>query len=152
MVLIYNLAQLKRVLHFQHLSDQYYHIRKHLQLVDSRSRLYLTKHALIVDSLFIVAPMVCGVLCLVLVLLCSTYTVNSEIFARVLFSRKFRENKILVKWRNHCHLLMKVNHVIVANFCVANISFNAICENKFSRKFPNLQYLVFSQPWQSSPF
>ena len=46
--LIYNLAQLKRVLHFQHLSDQYYHIRKHLQLVDSRSRLYLAKHALIV--------------------------------------------------------------------------------------------------------
>ena len=45
---IYNLAQLKRVLHFQHLSDQYYHIRKHLQLVDSRSRLYLAKHALIV--------------------------------------------------------------------------------------------------------
>ena len=33
------------------------------------------------------------------------YTVNSEIFARVLFSRnfayaKFRENKILAKWRN----------------------------------------------------
>ena len=34
-------------------------------------------------------------------------TVNSEIFARVLFSRnfayaaKFRENKTLAKWRNH---------------------------------------------------
>ena len=33
-------------------------------------------------------------------------TVNSEIFARVSFSRnfayaKFRENKILAKWRNH---------------------------------------------------
>ena len=33
-------------------------------------------------------------------------TINSEIFARVLFSRnfayaKFRENKILEKWRNH---------------------------------------------------
>ena len=33
-------------------------------------------------------------------------TVNSEIFARILFSRnfayvKFRENKTLVKWRNH---------------------------------------------------
>ena len=27
--LIYNLAQLERVLHFQHPSDQYYHIRKH---------------------------------------------------------------------------------------------------------------------------
>ena len=38
-------------------------------------------------------------------------TVNSEIFARVLFSGKsahaeFLENKILAKWRNHCHLLM----------------------------------------------
>ena len=36
----------------------------------------------------------------------SAPTVNSEIFARVLFSRnfayaKFRENKILAKWRNH---------------------------------------------------
>ena len=34
------------------------------------------------------------------------YTVNSEIFMRVLFSQnfayaKFRENRILVKWRNH---------------------------------------------------
>ena len=43
--LIYDLAQLKRVLHFQHLSDQYYHIRKHWLTVD---RLYLAKHALIV--------------------------------------------------------------------------------------------------------
>ena len=39
-----------------------------------------------------------------------------------------------------CHLLMKVNHVIVANFYVANMSLNAIREIKFSRKFPNLQY------------
>ena len=61
------------------------------------------------------------------------------IFARVLFSRnfayaKFRENKILAKWRHHCHLLMKVNHVIVANFYVANMSFNAILENKIIAK------------------
>ena len=28
-----------------------------------------------------------------------------------------------------CHLLMKVNHVIVANFYVANMSFKAIPEN-----------------------
>ena len=35
--------------------------------------------------------------------LCGTGTVNSEIFARVLFSRnaKFRENKFLTNWRNH---------------------------------------------------
>ena len=29
-----------------------------------------------------------------------------------------------------CHLLMKVNHVRVANFYIANMSFNAIRENK----------------------
>ena len=44
----YNVAPLKRVLHFQHLLDQYYHIRKHWLSVDSRSRLYLANHALIV--------------------------------------------------------------------------------------------------------
>ena len=33
-----------------------------------------------------------------------------------------------------CHLLMKVNHVIVANFYVTNMSFNAICENKILAK------------------
>ena len=31
--LLYNLAQLKRVLHFQHLSDQCYHIRKQLLII-----------------------------------------------------------------------------------------------------------------------
>ena len=48
------------------------------------------------------------------------FTVNSEIFARVLFSRnfgytKFHENKILAKCRNHCRLLIYVNHDLVAN-------------------------------------
>ena len=33
-----------------------------------------------------------------------------------------------------CHLLMRVNHDIVANFYVANISFNAIRENKILAK------------------
>ena len=33
-----------------------------------------------------------------------------------------------------CHLLMKVNHVIVANFYVTNMSFNAIRENKVLAK------------------
>ena len=33
-----------------------------------------------------------------------------------------------------CHLLMKVNHVIVAIFYVANMSFNAIRENKILAK------------------
>ena len=40
-----------------------------------------------------------------------TVTVNSEIFVRVLYLRnfayaKFRENKILKKWRNYCRLLI----------------------------------------------
>ena len=55
-------------------------------------------------------------------------TVNLEIFARVLFSRdfayaKFRENKILAKWRNYS---------VVLN--VANMPFNAILENKILAK------------------
>ena len=33
-----------------------------------------------------------------------------------------------------CHLLMKVNHVIVANFYVANMSFNTIREHKILAK------------------
>ena len=33
-----------------------------------------------------------------------------------------------------CHLPMKVNHAIVANFYVANMSFNAIRENKILAK------------------
>ena len=60
------------------------------------------------------------------------------IFAKLRICVKFRKNKILVKLL--CHLLMKVNHVIVANVYVANMSFNAICENIILRKFPNLQY------------
>ena len=35
-----------------------------------------------------------------------------------------------------CHSLMKVNHVIVANFYVANMSFNTIfAKIKFSQNF-----------------
>ena len=33
-----------------------------------------------------------------------------------------------------CHLLMKVNHAIVGIFYVANMSFNAIRENKILAK------------------
>ena len=36
--------------------------------------------------------------------------------------------------KSRCHLLMKVNHVIVANFNVANMTFNAIRENKILAK------------------
>ena len=66
-------------------------------------------------------------------------TVNSEIFARVLFSRnftytKFREIKSSVKWRNHCRLLIKENHALVANFYVSNMSYNDSRENKILAK------------------
>ena len=37
-----------------------------------------------------------------------------------------------------CHLLMKVNHAIVANFYVPNMSFNAFRENKI------LAYSIFA--------
>ena len=40
-----------------------------------------------------------------------------------------------------CHLLMKVNYDIVANFYVANMSFNAIHKNKILARFPNLQVI-----------
>ena len=33
-----------------------------------------------------------------------------------------------------CHLLMKVNNVIIANFYIANVSFSAIRENKILAK------------------
>ena len=47
-------------------------------------------------------------------------------FREVLFSRnfshaKFRENKIITKWRNHSVVLL----ALVTNFDVANMSFNA---------------------------
>ena len=48
------------------------------------------------------------------------YTVNSEIFARVLFSRnvayaKFRENKTREMARSFSCLLKKINNHLVAN-------------------------------------
>ena len=36
-------------------------------------------------------------------------------------------------------LLMQVNHDLVANFSVTNMSFNSIRENKIPRKFPDLK-------------
>ena len=39
---------------------------------------------------------------------------------------------------------MRVYHVIGAIFYVQNVSFSAIRENKFSRKFPNLQYCILA--------
>ena len=44
-----------------------------------------------------------------------------------------------------CHLLMKVNHVIVANFYIANMSFNAIHENKIQAKISEFTVFVFKK-------
>ena len=71
---------------------------------------------------------------------CACYTVNSEIFARVSFSRnfayaKFRENKILAIWRNHpvvyCYR-WKMLYSRISN--VAHMYFSAIRENKILAK------------------
>ena len=40
-----------------------------------------------------------------------------------------------------CHLLMRVNHVIVAIFYVDNMSFNAIRENKILAKISQFTVL-----------
>ena len=40
-----------------------------------------------------------------------------------------------------CNLLMQVNHVIVANFYVANMYFNAIRENKILAKISKFTVL-----------
>ena len=46
-----------------------------------------------------------------------------------------------------CHLLMKVNHVIVAIYYVSYMSFNTIRENEILAKDPNLQYLLNDIPY-----
>ena len=68
-------------------------------------------------------------------------TVNSEIFARVLFSRNFVYAKFREKQnpremaKSLCCLLIKVNRAIVAIFNVASMSsLNAIRENKILAK------------------
>ena len=45
-----------------------------------------------------------------------------------------------------CHLLMKVNHVIVANFYVANMYFNAFRENKMLAKISEFT-VTFAIDW-----
>ena len=74
-------------------------------------------------------------------------TVNSESFARVLFSQnlayaKFREKKNpREKLKSLCRLLISVNHSLVANFSVKNMSFNAIREHKILEKISGFTVL-----------
>ena len=60
----------------------------------------------------------------------SELSMNTVFYCRI---GNFRDGFIFAKLREKakslCHLLMKVNHVIITNFYVANISFNAIREN-----------------------
>ena len=56
-------------------------------------------------------------------------TVNSEIFARIFFSETSHMRNTREMAKLYCHLLMKVNHIIVKYFYSANMSFNAIREN-----------------------
>ena len=63
-------------------------------------------------------------------------TVNSEFFARVLFSRnfayaKFCENKTLAKWQNHSDVYWYTYIMPKSRISnVANMSLNAIRDNK----------------------
>ena len=43
-----------------------------------------------------------------------------------------------------CHLLMKVNCIVVAIFYVANMSFNAIRENKILAKISEFTVLILA--------
>ena len=62
-----------------------------------------------------------------------------EVF--ILFAyANFHENKTLTKRRNTMLFTDIVNHALVVDFNVTNMSFNAICKIKFSQKFLNVQY------------
>ena len=79
-------------------------------------------------------------------------TVNSKIFAKVFFretSRSFVKKTPREMALSLCLLLMKVNHVIDANYYVANMSFNAIRENKIIGKIS--EFTVFSSAKSADP-
>ena len=73
--------------------------------------------------------------------LIKSFTVNLEIFERVLFSRnfpyaKFSENKTLEKWQNHSVIYLYTFIMPKSRiFNVANMSFNAILEKNSHEHF-----------------
>ena len=74
--------------------------------------------------------------------------VNSENFARTLFSRnfayaKFRENKTLAKWQNHFFVLIDIGKSCLNREFFTSLMFLLMlfAKIKLSRKLPNLQYL-----------
>ena len=77
-------------------------------------------------------------------------TVNSEIFARVIFSRnfayaKFRENIIVAKWRNHSMSFTDIGksclsrELLTSQICLLKL----FAKIKFYQKFPHLQYHIY---------
>ena len=86
------------------------------------------------------------------------YTVNSEISARVLFSRnfayaKFHENKILAKWQNHfCCLLIKVKSCSSCKFLTSQICLlKLFAKIKFSAKISEFTvYIRLILDWLQS--
>ena len=80
-------------------------------------------------------------------------TVNSEIFARVLILRNSHirvSRKLNSGAKSLCCLLMEVNHALVANFNVANMSFDAIRENKVLAKISGLTVLYNFSSFENS--
>ena len=83
------------------------------------------------------------------------YTVNSEMFAKVLISRnfacaKFRENKNLAKRRNHSvvywhRLIMPLSRCLMSQICLLTL----FAKINFSRKYPDLQYVENVSDWLS---
>ena len=68
-----------------------------------------------------------------------------ENFARVLFShmRSFVKINPREMEKSLCRLVISVNRALVANFKVANMSFDAICESKILANIPEFYSIMF---------
>ena len=77
-------------------------------------------------------------------------TVNLEVLRGLYFHEtlhnyaKFRE-KLLQYARSLCCLLIYVNHALVVNFNIANMSFKAICRNKILVKISEVTVYISSR-------
>ena len=58
--------------------------------------------------------------------------------------KSLRNGKIILS------LSVKVNHVIIANICVAKMSFNSFCENKILAKISELHTAIRQQEHKQS--
>ena len=74
-------------------------------------------------------------------------TVDSEFFARVLFSQSFVETKSSLNGEITLSITdIEVNHVLATIFNVTSISFNAIPENKILAKISGFTVVIYG--WQ----